>query len=122
MSLTYTWKLTALKKTTSGNLSNVIVGTRWECTGADEDGDSGVFAGATPFNLADVDPNNFISYETLTESQVLSWIQAVVVGQYKDHIDSVIQRQIDQKKNPVEEVSSGNLPWDPTPTEPEPTV
>lgn len=113
MALSYTWKLTGLKKTSGNNLSDVIVQTYWKVTGADEDGDSGEFSGATPFNLSEVDPNNFTAYENLTEEIILGWIQAVVVDSYKDHVDEQIQKQIDLAKNPVVEVSNGSFPWDP---------
>ena len=111
MALSYTWELTSLKKTSAANLSNVIVGTRWDVTGTDENGNSGKFSGATPFNLSTVDPNNFIAYENLTANIVLGWIQAVVVGDYKAHIDGQIQKQIDAQINPVEEVSGNTFPW-----------
>ena len=113
MTLTYTWAITSLKKTTDGNISNVVVQTYWTCTGTDADGDSGTFNGATPFPLSDVDPDNFIPYEQLTEADVLSWIQAVVVGAYKEHIDAQIMKQIALIKDPVVEVPSNELPWSP---------
>lgn len=112
MAFTYTWKLKSLKKADADNLSGVIVGTQWECTGTDENGLSGTFHGATPFNLNEVDPNSFTPYEDLTELQVLGWIQAVVVGSYKDHVDAQIQKQVDAQKNPVVEVNDGTFPWD----------
>ena len=113
MTLTYAWAITSLKKTTDGSISNVVVQTNWTCTGTDADGDSGTFNGATPFPLSDVDPDNFIPYEELTEADVLSWIQAVVVGSYKEHIDAQILKQIALIKDPVVEVPSNELPWSP---------
>ena len=113
MALTYTWALKSLKKADVNDLSSVIVQTYWTCTGTDEDGDDGIFNGATPFKSEDVDMTNFTSYENLTETQVLSWIQASVVGPYKDHIDSQIMRQIKDKKVPVQEVADGQFPWSP---------
>lgn len=116
MALTYTWTLKSLKKTDADGLEGVIVGTTWECKGTDEDGFSGTFNGATPFNLNDVDPDNFTPYEELTQSQVLSWIQGVVVGAYKEHVDQQIMKQINTAKNPVVEVNDGTFPWDSTST------
>lgn len=113
MTLTYTWAITSLKKTTDGNISNVVVQTNWTCTGTDADGDSGTFNGATPFPLSSVDPDNFIPYEELTEANVISWIQAVVVGAYKEHVDAQILKQIALIKDPVVEVPSNELPWSP---------
>lgn len=111
MALSYTWELTSLKKTSAANLQNVIVQTYWKLTGTDENGIDGTFSGATPFDLATVDPNNFTPYENLTANTVLGWIQAVVVDGYKDHIDEQILKQIDAKINPVEEVSGNTFPW-----------
>lgn len=112
MALTYTWKLKSLKKTSTADFNDIIVGTQWELTGTDEDGDSGTFHGATPFKAEDVDGDGFITYEELTEEAVLGWIKAVVVGSYKDHIDGQIQKQIDVQKNPIVEVNDGTFPWD----------
>lgn len=115
MALTYTWKIKSLKKQDdpSIELNDIIVQTYWECTGTDADGNSGMFSGATPFELDQADPTNFTSYENLTEAQVLGWIQDVVNNNpsYKEHIDSHIQKQIDAVVRPMVEVSEKTLPW-----------
>lgn len=113
MSLTYTWKLKSLKKTSTGDYENLIVGTQWECTGTDADGNEGTFFGATPFKAEDVESESFVAYNDLTEETVLSWIKSIVVGGYKQHVDEQIQKQIDGKKNPIVEVNSDQLPWAP---------
>jgi predicted NBD/HSP70 family sugar kinase len=114
MALTYTWKITGLKKTNvpSANLTDVVVGTRWDVTGTDEDGNSGTFHGATPFKASEVDPDNFIDWNNLTEEVVLGWIKGIVVGGYASHVHEVIMKQINEKKNPV--LDADYLPWDPT--------
>ena len=109
--LTYNWKLNSLRKTSAANLSNVVIGTTWTLTGTDADNYSGTFSGATPFKVAELDPSSFIDYNSLTEDIVLGWVQAVVVGGYKDHVDEQINKQIRDKKNPVEEATGNNLPW-----------
>jgi hypothetical protein len=117
MSLTYTWSIKSLKKQDdpSTELNDIIVQTYWECTGTDENGNSGTFNGATPFEPDQVDAANFTAYESLTEAQVLGWIQAVVNANpgYKDHIDQQIQKQIDAIIKPITEVTDGALPWAP---------
>jgi hypothetical protein len=113
MAITYTWKIKSLKKTNGTGLNDVIVGTQWELKGTDEDGDSGVFNGATPFEMSKIDPENFVSYENLTEEMVLDWIKAVVVDHYWDHVEMQILRQIALLKNPEVEVNSAGLPWAP---------
>lgn len=111
MSVTYTWKLLELRKTNTANLNNVVVGTRWLCTGTDEEGNEGTFNGATPFKASDVDPNNFIDWNNLTEATVMGWVQDVLNHGALDHVQSQIQKQIDLKKNPVTEVSGNSFPW-----------
>jgi hypothetical protein len=115
MAINYTWKLTSLKKRNSGSLNGVVFQTYWQKTGTDENGNSGSFSGATPFDPAQVDPNNFTPFDQLTEETVLGWIQAIVTGSYEQHVNEQIQRQIDEKVNASEEIGSGKFPWDPAP-------
>lgn len=107
----YTWKLTKLKRATTAEIENAVVQTYWELTGTDEDGDTGVFTGATPVDINTVDPDNFIPYEQLTEQDVLSWVQAVVVGGYKEHVEEQILKQIQAKKSVLAEDSEKDFPW-----------
>lgn len=111
MAVAYTWKLVSLKKTDAANLSNVVVGTRWECTGTDEESNTGLFNGATTFSATAVDPNNFVDWNNLTEEIVLGWIQDVLNRGGMDHVQAQIQKQIDAKKNVVQEVSGNSFPW-----------
>lgn len=125
MTLIYKWKITSLNKTDdpSVELNDIIVQTRWTVTGADEDGNEGTFSGATPFEPDQVDPNNFTTYENLTEEMIIGWIKNVVdnTPSYKEHIDGQIQKQIDAIIKPVVEVTGDTLPWATpvTPKEPE---
>ena len=115
MALTYTWKINGLKKqdNPSLELNDIIIQTYWECTGTDDDGNSGTFNGATPFNPDQVDTDNFTTYENLTENQVLDWIKNVVDSNsvYKAHINEEIQKQIDAITNSVVAVDAQALPW-----------
>jgi hypothetical protein len=115
MALTYTWKIKSIKKqdNPSLQLNDIIIQTYWECIGTDEDGNSGTFNGATPFNPDQVDINNFTTYENLTENQVLDWIKNVVGSNtvYKAHIDEQIQKQINAITNSVVTVDAQALPW-----------
>jgi len=115
MELTYTWKLTKLKKTDdpSVELNDIVVQTYWECIGTDEFGNIGVFNGATPFEPDKIDAENFTTYENLTEAQILGWIQDVVENNpgYKAHIDGQIKKQIDAIIKPVVEIDGGGFPW-----------
>jgi len=110
--MNYIWKLKSLKRKDSSELKNIIVQTHWEKIGTDENGNTGTFNGATPFDLSTVDPNNFVKYEDLTEEMVLGWIQSFVVDDYERHVNEQIANQIHEKVSPTTEVTGG-FPWQP---------
>lgn len=112
--MTYTWKVTGMKGLDTPNDPNTIIQTYWTKTGTDAEGNEGTFSGATPFNPADINPENFVPFAQLTEAIVLGWIQALVVGSYEEHVNGQIQKQIDQKK-----IKDEVLPW--APVDPNPT-
>ena len=77
--------------------------------GTDEDGNEGIFSGATPFTPDPTDDSGpFIPFDELTEENVLDWIKTIVIGQYEQHVNKQIQRQIDDKRNPITDEA---LPW-----------
>jgi hypothetical protein len=118
MALTYEWKLTGLKKQDTADLSDLVVGTRWELKGTNEDDVFGMFSGATPLDLPDADEENYVAYADLTETQVLGWIKSIVSGSgssnYMGHINEQIQKEIDEKVHTQLEVTSNDLPWSET--------
>jgi hypothetical protein len=117
MSITYTWKVSSLKKTNTSNLNDVIIQTSWNKIGTDEDGNTGFFPGSSEFQLDTVDPDNFISYDDLTEEIILGWVQSLIGEGLNAHANNIISQQIDEKACRVIEVSNG-FPWDSEPTEP----
>lgn len=110
MALTYTWLVTSLKvKNVSEQKQDAIVQTYWKKIGTDENGNQGTFSGATPFTVDPSDDSGpFVPFEELTEEDVLNWIKSVVVGSYEEHVNGVIQKEIDDKINPTVEK---NVPW-----------
>ena len=117
MAITYTWKVTSLKTKTEGANQDAVVQTYWEKIGTDNAGNTGTFSGATPFTSTTMtNDNTFVPFSELTEAIVLTWIKAVVVGGYEEHVNAQIQKQIDTKISPVAEAS---MPWAPvTPVAP----
>lgn len=113
MAITYTWKVTGIKKKDEGSNKDAVVQTYWTKTGKDDDGNEGVFTGATPFSSVDADP--FVKFADLKEADVLTWIKSVadVDGSYKDHINAQIQKQIDEQITPVVDA---DMPWAPAPS------
>ena len=110
MTITYTWKVTNLKtQDVSPDHPKAVVQTYWEKHGTDEDGNTGFFAGATPFTVDPTDKSGpFIPFEQLTEADVLAWIQSQVTGSYEEHVNAQIQRAIDETAKPVTDQPA---PW-----------
>lgn len=121
MAITYTWEITNLKvQTVSDEKQNAVVQTYWRKIGTDENGNEGVFSGATPFTVDPTDNSGpFIPFEELTEADVIAWVQSVVVGSYEQHVNEQIAKQIAEKVSPI---TDKTLPWAPpapeAPTEP----
>ena len=117
----YVWAVTGMTGADIATESNVIINVRWTCTGTDADGYEGVFNGATPLTVGDIDPSTFVPYDQLTQELVLSWVKPIVMNDqaYWIHVNSVIQRQITAKKeNANPDIP---LPWNPAPPAPTPT-
>jgi hypothetical protein len=106
MAITYTWEITEMQTVDSDSLDDVVMQTKWIKTGTDETGATGKFAGATPFNPKSVSPDAFTPYDQLTETIVLGWIQAVVVGKYAEHVNKKIADEIAAKT-----IKKPALPW-----------
>jgi hypothetical protein len=110
MAITYSWKVTGLKTTTLNGTPDVVVQTYWEKIGT-ENGHTGKFSGATPFSVGTMPAGTtFIPFDQLTEEDVLTWIKAVVVESYEQHVNEKIQNDINRSMNPVVDAS---LPWSP---------
>ena len=107
MAITYTWKITAMKKAPSlDGLSDVITHVNFEYKGVDENGNEGVFYGACP--LPGPDKDDFIELSKATEADVIEMAKA---NHPVDHMNEVIEKQIADKITPKNE--EVDLPWAP---------
>lgn len=110
MALTYTWKVTELFHTTEGVNNQSVVNVRWEKIGTDENGNVGIFAGATPFSS--VNTENFIPFDQLTEEIVLGWVKDhIEEHDSEDHINEQLQRELDERIELIANVEDDALPW-----------
>jgi len=112
--MVHTWELTGMKLQSGDGVTNAVVQTYWKCNGHTSDLPDfvGTFSGATPFDIATIDPDNFTPYDELTETQVLGWIEAAAAS-YMDHINEQIENQIKEQIAPETEVNEGDFPWSP---------
>lgn len=104
MTIEYTWKITSMKVKDINDLENVVIQTYWEKKGVDENGNEGIFSGATPLKLSS-NTENFVNYSDLTQDIVLSWVIPIADS---NHVNEQIIKQIESKKNTIKEL---DLPW-----------
>lgn len=102
MDITYTWEVTAIKK----DAIESVVQVYWNKTGTIPNGRTGSFAGATPFNNADPNAEDYIPFSNLTEADVLGWVQEVVVDSYEEHVNAQIKKQIENQV-----IVDAEMPW-----------
>ena len=115
MAYTYAWEIKNLRKVSTNDINNAIIGTQWKVTATNADGITGQFDGATPFDLHTIDTGSFTPFDELTEEKVLGWSKDVVSGSastsYWMHINQQITKQISEKTNVITEVGTYDLPW-----------
>ena len=115
MAITYTWKITAMKKAPSmDGLSDVVTGLNFDYTGKKGDLE-GTFHGACPVGAPDSE--SFIEIDKVTEANVIEWAKA---NHPVDHMNEVIGKKIAEMESPTNvEVDSSELSWLPTTETPE---
>jgi len=111
MALTLSWEVTGVKtknetNTDGDTLNDAIVQTYWKCIGVDESGREDFFSGATPFTAANVPAGSFVSFSNLTEEIVIGWIKAIVVGDYLNHVQEQIRKNIEDSN-----IQEPEMPW-----------
>jgi hypothetical protein len=111
MSLTYDYAVTGLKTATVNTFTDVITTVQWTLTGTDDVGNTGSFSGVTPYSLNTA--TTFIPFNSLTENEVLSWVQTTLSNDsmYFQHIVDQIESQIAIKTAAVAELNVTALPW-----------
>ena len=106
MAITYTWKITALKKAPSlDGLSDVITHINFEYKGVDGD-HTASFMGACPVPAPDAE--DFTPLADLKEAEVIEWAKE---NHPTDHMNEVIEKQINEAKTPTQ--VDADMPWAP---------
>ena len=111
MAITYTWKITALKKApTMDGLSDVITGINFDYTGTKGSGSSkkeATFHGACPVGAPDSE--NFTAIDQITEADVIEWAKA---NHPVEHMQEIITKNIAEQEVPTNEgVTSDDVSW-----------
>ena len=108
MATTFTWSITGLERYTS---NDGIEHADWLCSASETvgTGDDAVthvarLDGKTR-HTPDPSASDFIAFASVTEADVLGWVQAVVG---KDATETKLQARVDEKKAPI---SKTGMPW-----------
>tara|TARA_R100000353_G_scaffold109665_1_gene78751 strand:+ start:190 stop:516 length:327 start_codon:yes stop_codon:yes gene_type:complete len=105
-----TWKVESLTSTnTIGSLSNVVTTVHWcvsdsETVGSEEY--TGNVYGASA--LAEPDSSSYIDYDSITESQAITWAKDVLTSDEITSAELGVSVQIAEKKAPL---TKNGVPW-----------
>ena len=92
-----TWTINNLERQASDGLVTVV---HWGASATEDD-----FSASIVNTLQVERGDNFTAFESLTEQQVLGWVQSAV-GKYT--VEAALAAQIEAQKNPVK---LNGLPW-----------
>jgi hypothetical protein len=94
--MTVTWKITNLDRQTSDGF---VTTAHWTASAVDGD------YSASIYNTASFEGSPVVSYDSLTEADVLAWVWTSVD---KDVVEAALEAQIEAQKNPFK---ATGLPW-----------
>ena len=103
-----TWTISTLERELS---DGGVVVAHWRATATETvgEGDDAVTYSASNYGTVDFTPDasasGFIAYDSLTEADVIGWVQAEVD---KDAIEASLAAQIEADKNPTQ---AAGVPW-----------
>lgn len=104
MTTQHQWQVTKMAvEPEHDSLKNVVVLAEWKLTSTSEDGKSVQRIGAESF---EIEQENFIQFEKLTEQDVLNWIFKNV---NKNSIEQTVENDLKQETASL--VVGKNLPW-----------
>ena len=100
MAITYTWSIPTTERDLSDGGITVI---HWRCIAVD--GDYSASSYGTTSHTPDADAEGFISYDSVTEANCISWAQAQV-GQ--SDVEAALAAKIEADKTPT---TAAGTPW-----------
>ena len=104
MAATFTWSIRGLERYTS---NDGIEHADWLCSASETVGSDTFTArlGGKTHHTPDPSASDFIAFASVTEANVLDWVQAVVS---KSDTETKLQAMIDEKKTPT---TATGVPW-----------
>lgn len=108
MAATFTWSIPTVEHTIADGGINVA---HWRCDGSETvgSGDDAVTYTASSYGTVgfspDPDSDDFIAYDSVTEANVIAWVQAEVD---QSETETALQNQINADKTPT---TGSGTPW-----------
>jgi len=104
MAATFTWSIRGLERYTS---NDGIEHADWLCSASETVGSDTFTArlGGKTHHTLDPSASDFIAFASVTEANVIGWVQAVVG---KSDTETKLQAMIDEKKTPT---TATGVPW-----------
>ena len=99
-----TWVISTLERSLPDGL---VLTAHWRLTGIAGNSAGSVY-GAQAFPAKDPADPSFTPYESLTQAQVLGWVQEAMGADTVAAHEAHVQAQIDAQRNPV---TATGLPW-----------
>lgn len=94
MANTYSFKINAVDVYTSvGDLEKVIYNVHWSYIAEDENGNKASTIGVK--SIGEPDSNNFTPFESLIQSDIISWIEPMfVLSEMQEGLDKKLSEQV----------------------------
>lgn len=109
MATTYDWDLVQVELVSTGGFNQVVHRCFWKCTATADSGATKEQFGVVELNLANLDPNNFVSWP-VDKAQIVEWVKATV---HKDAIESALHPEVETHS--FVEVAAPGGPTSPAP-------
>lgn len=108
MAIVYSYKINAARVAAQDGLTDVVKEIEVTVTGADG---AAKFELPVVVKLGDADPSNFTAFSSLTESQLVSWVENdPSLEGTKAHIAFVVAKEVEKLA-----LEQKPLPWQPAP-------
>ena len=121
MAQTFVWTINQLQTAPSlDGLTDVVVIAHWTYTLNDleDDGTSYTASSYSTVSFGPPNPESFTAYDSLSEQDVVSWVETTLGEKTVLGLQTYLQENIANQKNPPIVVLP--LPWTPSPPAPEP--
>lgn len=100
--MTYTWEILKFATRDQTNASGAVlqdsvVSIQWRRAGMDAEGNTASIVGYTVMSAEQVEESSFIPFDSLTESDVVGWLESVLSPQKLADYDITIQDKINKR-------------------------